>query len=129
MREVNTQKIWTFELGTQNGINAPVWIYVVFQQSDRQHDQNSNNDTFVRLPVKSAQVVIGTKKYPDSGILLIYDVDDYSRGYGQIKKAFKVLRKDNILQPYISQDDFRPSYDDNDSGYNIYAFDIRCQKN
>ena len=71
MKEVNTQNFWTFELGTQEGINIPTWIFVAFQQNDRQHDQNLNNDTFVRLPVISAQVVIGTERYLDSGILLI----------------------------------------------------------
>ena len=76
MKEVNTQKFWTFELGTKEGINIPTWVFVVFQQNDRQHDQNLNNDTFVRLPVISAQVVIGTERYPDSGILLNYDDDD-----------------------------------------------------
>ena len=125
MKEVNTQNFWTFELGTQEGINIPIWIFVVFQQNDRQHDQNLNNDTFVRLPVISAQVVTGTERYPDSGILLNYDDDDYSRGYGQIKEAFKTLTKDNILHPYISEDDFRSSNEGNNIGYNIYAFDIR----
>ena len=48
MKGVNTQRFWTFELGAQEGINLPVWIFVVFQQIDRQHDQNLNNDTFVR---------------------------------------------------------------------------------
>ena len=85
MKEVNTQNLWTFELGTQEGINIPTWIFVAFQQNDRQHDQNLNNDTFVRLPVISAQVVIGTERYPDSSILLNYDDDNYSQGYGLIK--------------------------------------------
>ena len=129
MKEVNTQNFWTFELGTQEGINIPTWIFVAFQQNDRQHDQNLNNDTFVRLPVISAQVVIGTERYPDSGILLNYDDDDYSQGYGQIKEAFKALTKDDILLPYISEDDFRSSNEANNIGYNIYAFDIRYQKN
>ena len=75
MKEVNTQNFWTFELGTQEGINIPSWIFVAFQQNDRQHDQNLNNDTFVRLPVISAQVVIGTERYPDSAIILKYDDD------------------------------------------------------
>ena len=88
-----------------------------------------NNDTFVRLPVISAQVVIGTEKYPDSSILLNYNDDDYSQGYGQIKEAFKALTKDNLLQLYISDADFRSSNDGNNIGYNIYAFDIRYQKN
>ena len=129
MKEVNTQNFWTFELGTQEGIIIPIWIFVVFQQNDRQHDQNLNNDTFVRLPVTSAQVVFGTERYPDSGILINYDDDDYSQGYGQIKEAFKTLTKDNILHPFISEDDFRSSNEGNNIGYNIYAFDIRYQKN
>ena len=129
MKEVNTQNFWTFELGTQEGINIPTWIFVAFQQNDRQHEQNLNNDTFVRLPVTSAQVAIGTERYPDSGILLNYDDDDYSQGYNQIKEAFRALTKDDLLQPYIIEDDFRSSNNDNDVGYNIYAFDIRYQKN
>ena len=128
MKEANTQNFWTFELGTQGGINIPTWIFVGFQQNDRQHDQNLNNDTFVRLPVISAQVVIGTERYPDSSILINYEDDDYSQGYGQIKEAFKALTKDNILQTYISDHDFKSSNDGNDIGYNIYAFDIRYQK-
>ena len=128
MKEVNTQNFWTFELGTQEGINIPTWIFVAFQQNDRQHDQNLNNDIFVRLPIISVQVVIGTERYPDSGNLLNYDDDDYSQGYGQIKEAFRALTKDDILQPYITEDDFRSSNNNNDIGYNIYAFDIRYQK-
>ena len=128
MKEVNTQNFWTFELGTQEGINIPIWILVVFQQNDRQHDQNLNNDTLPRLPVISVQVIIGTERYPDSGILLNYDDDDYSQGYGQIKEAFKALTKDDMLKPYITEDDFRSSNEGNNIGYNIYAFDIRYQK-
>ena len=47
MKEVNTQNLWTFELGTQEGINVPIWIFVAFQQNDRQNNQNLNNDTFL----------------------------------------------------------------------------------
>ena len=129
MKEVNTQNIWTFELGTQEGINIPTWVFVAFQQNGRQHDQNLNNDTFVRLPVISAQVVIGTERYPDSAILLNYDNDNCSQAYGQIKEALRALTKDDILQPYISEDDFRSSNEGNIIGYKIYAFDIRYQKN
>ena len=128
MEEVNTQNFWTFELGTQEGINIPTWIFVAFQQNDWKHDQNLNNDTFVRLPVISAQVVIGTERYPDSAILIIHDDDYYSQGYEIIKEAFKALTKDDILQSYISEDDFRSSNEGNNFGYNIYAFDIRYQK-
>ena len=92
-------------------------------------DQTLNNDTFYRMPISSAQCIIGTEKYPDSAILLNYDDDDYSQGYGQIKEAFRALTKDNILHPYISEDDFRSDNNGNNIGYNIHVFDIRYQKN
>ena len=85
---------------------------------------------FCRLPVVSAQCIIGTEKYPDAAILLNYDDDDYSQGYHQIKEAFRALTKNNILQPYISEADVRTSnVAANDIGYNLYVFDIRYQKN
>ena len=110
LKEVNTQNLWTSELGTQEGINVPIWIIVSFQQSDRKRDQNLNNDTFYRPPV-SAQCIFGTEKYPDSAMLLNYNDDDYSQGYSQIIEAFRVLSKDDILKPYISDDDFRSTND------------------
>ena len=125
MKEVNTQNLWRFELGTQEGINVPIWFIVGFQQSDRQHDENLNNDTFYRPPVTSAQYIIGTEKYPDSALLLNYNDDDYSQGYVLIKQAFKDLTKDYILELYIIDNDFRSSDDGNIIGYNLYDFDIR----
>ena len=47
---------------------------------EKQNDQNLNNDTFYRMPVTSAQCIIGTEKNPDNAILLNYDDDDYSQG-------------------------------------------------
>ena len=130
MKEVNNQNLWNFELGSQENMNVPIWIIIGFQQQDRQDSQNLNNDTFCRLPVVSAQCVIGTEKYPDTGILLNYDDDDYSQGYHQIKEAFRALTKDDILQPFISEEDFRTSnVRAADVGYNLYVFDIRYQKN
>ena len=85
MKEVNTQNLWSFELGTQEGMNVPIWVIVGFQQSDRQNDQNLNNDTYYRPTVTSVQCIIGTENYPDSAILLNYNDDDYSQGYGLIK--------------------------------------------
>ena len=81
------------------------------------------------MPVTSSHCVIGTEKYPDSAILFIDDHDDFSQGYGQIKQDFRALTKDNILQPYVSEDDFRSDNNGNDVGYNIQVFDIRYQKN
>ena len=82
-------------------MNVPIWIIVDFRQKDRQDSQNLNNDTFHRPPVTSAQCIIGTKRYPDSAILLNYDDDDYCQGYGQIKEAFRALTKNGILQPWF----------------------------
>ena len=84
-----------------------------------------NNVTFVKLPITSAEYIIGTEKYPDVGILSNYDDDYHSQAYGQIKEVFRALTNDNILQPYIREIDFRSSNDGDDIGYNIRAFDIR----
>ena len=81
MKEVNTQKIWSFELGTQEGVNVPIWIIVGFQQRERQDSQNLANDTFYKPPVTSAQCFIGREKYPDYAVLVNYNDDDYSQGY------------------------------------------------
>ena len=69
-----------------------------------------------------------TEKYPDSANLFNDGDDDYSQGYGQMKEAFRVLTKDDILQSYISDHEFWPFNEDNDIGYNLYVFDIRYQK-
>ena len=129
MKEVRTQSVWTFELITQEKINVPMWTFVSFQQPDRQDSQSLKNNTFYRPPVTSAQCVISTEKYSDSGILLKYNDDNISPGYGQTKEAFRALTKDDVLKPYISEHCFRSSKDDNDIGYNIYVFDIGYQKN
>ena len=119
IKEVKTQKLWTFELGTQGGINVPIWIFVAFQQMDRQNDQDLNNDTFYRPLVTSAQCIIGTEKYPDSGILLKFNDNCYSQDYGQIKKeAFEALTKDDIYLPHISEHNFKSSNNGNNIGYN-----------
>ena len=88
-----------------------------------------NNDTFYRLPVTSAQCIIETEKYPDSGILFKINGDEHTQVYAQFKEAFRALTKDNILQQYITEDDFRSSNDGDDVGYNVHIFDLRYQKN
>ena len=70
MKEVITQSLWISQLGTQEGINVPIWIFVGSQQRARQDSQNMNNDTFYRPPVTSAQCVFSTEKYPDSGTIM-----------------------------------------------------------
>ena len=113
MKQVNSQNLLTFELGSQVGINVPVWIYAAFQQTDRQHDQKLNNDTFYKMPVTSGQCIIETKKYLECGILLNYDDDYYSQGYSEVKEVFRALTNDNILQLYNSEYDFTPSNESN----------------
>ena len=129
MKETNTQNLWSFELATHDGINIPIWIIIGFQQKERQDPQNMKNDTFYGPPVSNAQCIIGTEKCPDAAISLIYDDGVYNQGYGNIKEASKALTKDDILQTYISDNDFRSSDNNNDIGYNLYVFDIRYQKN
>ena len=121
--------MWSFELGTHEGINVPIWTIVGFQQRCRQNSQNLNNDTLYRPPVSSCQCITGTEWYPDNRILLNYVDDDYSDGHEQIKKAFRALTKDDMLQPCISDIDFRSSNDGNKIGNNLYVSDVRYQEN
>ena len=99
-KEVINQNLWNSELGSQESKNIPIWVIIGFQQRDRQDSQDLNNDTFCRLPVVSAQCVFGTEKYPDAGIFLNCDYDDFSQGHAQVKGCFKAVTKDNILQPF-----------------------------
>ena len=80
-------------------------------------------DIFYRLPVTSAPCIVGRADYPDNVILLIYDDDEYSHGYGQIEEAFRALTEDDILLPYKTDQDFRVDFD-----YNLHVFDKRNQE-
>ena len=105
-------------------MNVPIWIIIGFQQRDRRDSQILKIDCFCRLPVTSAQCIIGTEKYPDGGVLLNYDDDIYC--YAQIKEAFRALTKHDMLQTYIPEDDFRSSNAGFvELGYNLFVFDIR----
>ena len=117
MKEVTNQNLWNFELGSHENMNVPTWNIIGLHQRALQNSQNLNIVTFCRLPVNSAQCIIGTEKNPDAGILLNYEDDNYSQGYSQYKGAFRASTKDDKLQPYISDDDFRSS--------NIRADDVR----
>ena len=88
MNEVNTQNFWCFEMRTRESIKTSIWIFVVFRQSEREHDQNLNNDARYKKPVTSAQYNIRTEKCMDNSILLNYDDDKYPQGCGLIRKSF-----------------------------------------
>ena len=55
VNEVNNKNSWNFVLGSQENMNVPIWIIIEFQQKDRLDSQNSNNDSFCRLPVIVAE--------------------------------------------------------------------------
>ena len=130
LKEVNNRNLWKFELSSQENMSVSIWNILDFQQRAFQNSQSFNIDTFCRLPVTSAQCIIGTEKYPDGGVLLKNDDDDYALGCAQIKEAFRVLTKDDILQPYTSDDEFRSSnVRADDFGFKLYVFDIRYQRN
>ena len=57
-----------------------------------------------------------------------YNDDVYNQGYSQIIEAFRALSKDDILKPYIFDNDCRSTNDGNNIGYNLYVFDIRYLK-
>ena len=98
MKEVNTQNLWSFELGTQEGVNGPIWETVGFQQRERPSSQNLAFDAFCKPSVTNAQCIIGTEKRSDTAIFLNYDIEVYNQGYGLIKEAFKALTKVDILE-------------------------------
>ena len=94
-------------MGCQENRNFPTWIIIRFQQRDGQDSQNLNNATLCRLLDTSAQFVFGTEKYSDAGIIVNYDDDDYGQAYGVIEEALRAFSKDDLLQLFISDHDFR----------------------
>ena len=64
--------------------------------------QTLNHDTFFRPPVSSAQYNILTEKYTDADIYSIHCDHTSSQCYIHIEEAFRCLTKDEILQPFIS---------------------------
>ena len=78
MKEVNNQILWNFELGSHDSMSVPIRIIIGFQRKDRQYSQSLNIDNLCRMPVTSAQCIIGTQNYTDASMLLNYDDDDYN---------------------------------------------------
>ena len=119
IKEVNTPTLRIFDLGTQEGSNIFIGNIVGVQQKDRQDPQIFKNDVSYRPPVTSAHCFFVPEKYPDSAISLNYDDDVYSQAYGQFKEALRALTKDDILKPYISDNDFTSSKEGIIFGYNL----------
>ena len=87
LEEVNNRNFLTSELWTQVGKNVLSWIFVGFQQRNRQHSRNLSNDNLYRPQVTSAECIIGTKN-PDAAILIECDDDDCSDGFARIEENF-----------------------------------------
>ena len=62
MKRVINQTLRSFELGSQENTNVPIWITVGLYQKERKGSQNLSNETFFRLPITSAQCIVGTEK-------------------------------------------------------------------
>ena len=45
--------------------------------------------------------------YPDAGSTTEHDDDIYDQPHGEIVSCFKHFSEDFILEPFVSQDDFR----------------------
>ena len=75
MQEVKNRKTWQFQIGVEESTNISIFIIIGFQQQDRENSQNLNFDPFIRLPITSAQCLIGSEKYSNSAVLLNYDDD------------------------------------------------------
>ena len=79
-----------------------MWNFVGFQEKHRQDSHNIKIDTFYRLPDTSAQCIKGAENYPEAGILVNYDIGDYSEGYDHFNEAFGARTKDDVLPPLVS---------------------------
>ena len=104
-------------------MNVPIQTIAGFQQRDRQDSEFLNNGTFCILPVTIAQSIIRKRKWPDAGIKINYDDDDYSQVYGRFEEVLTTLTKRDILQPCTTDHDFRSSIiGAHNFGSNLYVF-------
>ena len=67
IKEVNTGKTWSFELGIESGINVPIDALVDFEERNRIGHQCVNNDVFSRCTVWRAECNIGTEIHEVAG--------------------------------------------------------------
>ena len=95
-----------FNLGVRKVLDILVYVILGFHQRDILYNQQLNTDCFQRPAVSFAQCNIGTDKIPHAGITLISRQNKCSQRHSQFVCH---LTKDDILQPYVSQQDFRPS--------------------
>ena len=99
-KDVQQQDESNSGLGHASKNNKLVFVTVGFKQRDRLNNQKLNNRIFETLPINSAHCKIGTEKYPDAVLKLLYGENKFRLGYGESVSFFKHIRKDYILQPY-----------------------------
>ena len=119
-KDVNTNKNWTFELGS-SGESTPSFMIVGFQARNKIDSQTHDNAIFDRLPVSNAVCKIGSEKYPDDGIECDYDREKYDQAYSEIENFYLLKSETNLLNPFIDLHKFR-------TNYNFYVFDLSKQK-
>ena len=119
-KDVNTNNIWTFELGS-SAESTPSFIIVGFQARNKIDSQTHDNAIFDRLPISNAVCKIGSEKYPDDGIECDYDREKYDQAYCEIENFYLLKSETNLLNPFIDLHKFR-------TNYNFYVFDLSKQK-
>ena len=99
-------------------------------QRDQFNQQHQKNDTFYRPGGVNAQIIIGSEKFPDAGIICNDAVNKYSQAYGETFSCFRHLAEDNIPQTFVTQTDFINSneYPGGNPSFNLFVFDIRHQQ-
>ena len=69
------------------------------------------------------RIVLLEGRFFETGINTNYAHHEYAQAYGEVVSCFRHFSKTDILQPYISQHDFR-----RDENFNLYVFDIRYRE-
>ena len=77
MKDVTTEKNWTFEFGVGEGVDLPIYVIVGFMQRDQFNQQHQNKDTFYKPSVVNAHCIIGSEKFPDTGINCNFAIDKF----------------------------------------------------
>ena len=77
------------------------------EQFHQQTYKTSYNNTFYQPSVSKVEFLIDTGKYPNVEWNWFYENDKFSQAYGEVFSCFKHLTKDDTLQPYIIQEQFK----------------------
>ena len=120
-KQVNSNIIWSMEIGTETKTDIPIYEIVGFQTADRAcADQLQNIAIFDRLDIIEASCHIGSVRYPEHEYQVDFDRNKYNEPYNGIYRFYKeYIRSEG--RPSISFKDFKELY-------NLWVFDLRAQK-